>query len=69
MVTHGNVRNALTHRRAYDVGDPVFFVDDTGIEDWYIVTRINLLTTVRKRFFFCVCVCVYALTPLVLESA
>lgn len=36
-------------RRAYDVGDPVFFVDDTGIEDWYIVTRINMLTTVRWK--------------------
>lgn len=34
--------------RAYDVGDPVYFVDDTGIEDWYIVTRINLLTTVGR---------------------
>lgn len=32
--------------RAYDVGDPVYFVDDTGNEDWYIVTRINMLTTV-----------------------
>lgn len=34
--------------RAYDVGDPVYFVDDTGGEDWYIVTRINMLTTVSK---------------------
>ncbi|CAN0450595.1 unnamed protein product, partial [Laminaria digitata] len=36
--------------RAYDVGDPVYFVDDTGNEDWYIVTRINMLTTVFRRW-------------------
>ncbi|CAM9337890.1 unnamed protein product [Scytosiphon promiscuus] len=36
--------------KAYDVGDPVFFVDDTGSEDWYIVTRINMLTTIFRRW-------------------
>eukprot|EP00752_Nemacystus_decipiens_P010393 g9262.t1 len=36
--------------KAYDVGDPVFFVDDTGGEDWYVVTRINMLTTVFRRW-------------------
>jgi small-conductance mechanosensitive channel len=36
--------------RAYDVGDRVYFKDELGAENNFVVQRINMLTTVFKRW-------------------
>ncbi|CAN0115611.1 unnamed protein product, partial [Phaeothamnion confervicola] len=48
-----SVRQSVTAcfvTRAYDVGDRIFFVDDSNVEQNYTVSRINMLTTIFKRF-------------------
>lgn len=56
------------HGSAYDVGDTVCFVNDTGDLDMFTVTRINMLTTVSRPTVFSICFFDYLLFPFSLMS-